>query len=753
MTLPTTADFNNAKRDLDDLAEIVTSPTVKDVPKRLGGNTPTLSKVMSETTDFLATQTQRLADRDAEIDQTLVRLRDHAPVRNRGAWITGTTYEVNDIWQAASDVWYVVVEEYVAGATDVADIASGKVFVHQVNIVADMPADTIADLRLFEPSQDGQHKNVTGHTVAGIGGDPFYYDASDTTSPDNNGTVIRTTIGDKCWKRRLSGVVTPEMFGATYLGDDSEAFKGAMSIGLDVTTSGKEITINGNTVGYIPDNTVIRNSKLNIEVQRIALIESLHLSSCTIKGRGINLLGGKKLTFNKLHFQDILTNGIMMNGNNKVHGFNLSGDNIGTSPTLSPSSEGHVVFGVDSLVDSECVVHGFFATNTFGQGAIGNTRCRNFKIYDSIVDSTAYRAFSFFGNVTDGLGPLGHEIINTTISRCGEVQPSSSGVGCNGIFSQTASNASGGVLEDLVVRNATITNVAENGIEGHGIFENITIKNTGAYPLLSTPSKEGAYIQGNSSCKNFNIYDAEYSGIVLTPSSDNLIIDGLYIDGYKKHGIESNNYASDNYVRDNFVIKNVEIAQEPTDLTAFRSVFIDDTSTGVTSYGVRSRIENVTVAGKTLFSYSESGGSKLVSRALAGTLRIVEEYSCFTTTNAPLSSGTHYLTDRIRNVLGIATGMEYEYVCVRSGTFEPRSATSCEYANFTKFFDSSASTLEVGDVVSIPAGSDTVNNTVKRWTVTHIQGLRHFVDRIIYGDSTTATIQTAPPEFLSLVLP
>lgn len=206
MTLPTTADFNNAKRDLDDLAEIVTSPTVKDVPKRLGGNTPTLAKVMSETTDFLATQTQRLADRDAEIDQTLVRLRDHAPVRNRGAWISGTTYEVNDIWQAASDVWYVVVEEYVAGATDVADIASGKVFVHQVNIVADIPADTIADLRLFEPGQDKQHKNVVGHTVAGLGGGLFWHDASDTTSADDNGYVIVTTNG-KRWKRKLETVV------------------------------------------------------------------------------------------------------------------------------------------------------------------------------------------------------------------------------------------------------------------------------------------------------------------------------------------------------------------------------------------------------------------------------------------------------------------------------------------------------------------------------------------------------------------
>ena len=256
MTLPTTADFNNAKRDLDDLAEIVTSPTVKDVPKRLGGNTPTLSKVMSETTDFLATQTQRLADRDAEIDQTLVRLRDHAPVRNRGAWITGTTYEVNDIWQAASDVWYVVVQEYVSGATDIADVASGKVFVHQVNIVADMPADTIADLRLFEPSQDGQHKNVTGHTFAGSGGGPFYYDASDTTSPDNDGTVIVTASG-KRWKRSGAGIPTLEKSGAADHAGYAVSRKGAgvsnkcthIIAGIDSLTQGY---FTGDDFGYGP---------------------------------------------------------------------------------------------------------------------------------------------------------------------------------------------------------------------------------------------------------------------------------------------------------------------------------------------------------------------------------------------------------------------------------------------------------------------------------------------------------------------
>lgn len=610
--------------------------------------------------------------------------------------------------------------------------------------------DTIALLRSFEPLEDGQQVSLLGHTLAGIGGDIFYFDESDTTSADDNGTII-VTSGGKRWKRIIDDLVTPDMFGATYSDDDSLAFSGALSVGEIVSTIGRTINIDATSVGDIPDGVTIKDSLINITSGNFTLALSCHLSSCSVTGGGFNLTGGKTLTFDKLHFQDTPSNGILMNGNNKVRGSSLSGDNIGTNPSLSPPTEGHLVFGLNSLVDSECVIHGMFATNILGQGAIGTTRCRNFKIYDSIIDSVAFRAFSHFGDVADGLGSLGHEIINTTISRCGEIRTGSSGVGSNGIFSQTESNATGGVLEDLVVRGATITDVAENGFEGHGIFENITIKNTGAYPALTTPSKEGAFIQGNSSCKNINIYNANESGLVITPSADNLVIDGLYIDGYGQHGIESNNFNPTNYTRNNFVIKNVEIAQDPSDLALFDSVFIGDTSSGVTSYGGRSRIENISVAGNKLYKPTESGATKFVSTRLNSGLSITDEYSSLTTDSAAPTTGTHYLTDRIRNVLGITAGIDYEYVCVKSGTFESRSATNSTFSSGNSYFDSSTSTLVVGDVVDVPAGSDTVNNTIQRWTITNIVGDRHFVDRVIFGASTTATVPTASPAFETLV--
>lgn len=89
--------------------------------------------------------------------------------------------------------------------------------------------DTIALLRDFEPVQDGQQINLLGHTLAGIGGGEFYFDESDTTSADNNGTIIVTT-GGKRWKRTLIGYMNASWFGVIGGGvaDDTAAMQAAV---------------------------------------------------------------------------------------------------------------------------------------------------------------------------------------------------------------------------------------------------------------------------------------------------------------------------------------------------------------------------------------------------------------------------------------------------------------------------------------------------------------------------------------------
>ena len=187
MTLPSASDFYNAKRDISDIAEIVTSSSIKDVANRKGGRTPTLAKVMK-------------------------RLSDHAPVRNRGVWVSGTSYEVNDIWKSADNVWYVVVEGYVAAATEQLDIDGGKVFVHQVNIATDT-VETLSELRLFEPNTGGQRVYVQGHTFPGLGGDNFFFDDTDTTTLDDDFRTI-VTLGGARWRRiKLNNIITVEDFG------------------------------------------------------------------------------------------------------------------------------------------------------------------------------------------------------------------------------------------------------------------------------------------------------------------------------------------------------------------------------------------------------------------------------------------------------------------------------------------------------------------------------------------------------------
>ncbi len=95
--------------------------------------------------------------------------------------------------------------------------------------------DTIALLRVFEPDTDGQQISLLGHTLPGVGGGELYYDASDTTSLDNNGTIIVTT-GGKRWKRTDIGKVFGSWFGMDLTGstDDSLLMQSAVDTGLPV---------------------------------------------------------------------------------------------------------------------------------------------------------------------------------------------------------------------------------------------------------------------------------------------------------------------------------------------------------------------------------------------------------------------------------------------------------------------------------------------------------------------------------------
>ena len=102
--------------------------------------------------------------------------------------------------------------------------------------------DSVQDLRDYEPLISGQQISVLGHTISGVGGGTFYYDASDTTSADNNGTVIVTSKGGR-WKRIKSSEYRLEDFGAVSGQDASSAIANAMKTGRIVTGGGNSYSI------------------------------------------------------------------------------------------------------------------------------------------------------------------------------------------------------------------------------------------------------------------------------------------------------------------------------------------------------------------------------------------------------------------------------------------------------------------------------------------------------------------------------
>mgnify|MGYP003385596961 CR=1 FL=1 len=90
-----------------------------------------------------------------------------------------------------------------SNATFVSDVTNQPIRLGTIAMNS-VPIKTIADLRTYNPVADGQVVDVLGHTLAGVGGGQFYYDPDDSTSADNNGTVIVTSMGAR-WKSSRQG--------------------------------------------------------------------------------------------------------------------------------------------------------------------------------------------------------------------------------------------------------------------------------------------------------------------------------------------------------------------------------------------------------------------------------------------------------------------------------------------------------------------------------------------------------------------
>lgn len=120
----------------------------------------------------------------------------------------------------------------------------------EIPLNSDLRVDTISELRLVEPSVNLQKIYLNGHTNKGIGGGTFYFDASDTSSIDNNGTVIVTSGGNR-WRREVNNYVNLSMFGgigdydrSLRTGTDNQAALEASEVFCNDST-GVELIIDG----------------------------------------------------------------------------------------------------------------------------------------------------------------------------------------------------------------------------------------------------------------------------------------------------------------------------------------------------------------------------------------------------------------------------------------------------------------------------------------------------------------------------
>jgi hypothetical protein len=225
---------------------------------------------------------------------------------------------------------------------------NGDLALEQSNVESGVPitiedkpvltVDTIAELRDFKPEFEGQKISLLGHTLVGIGGGEFYFDESDTTSEDNNGTII-VTAGGKRWKRSIADFISAEMFGAipkTSNGDETAGATNSVAINASIlacpqgfTHSLVNDTVVSNTIvvnrgyltldwtgilkasdGFSDDFLVTNTFETEVEFFRWPLQITKMILDCRQKTRGFYSLSMDHVNWNGLRVENSFGNGI-----------------------------------------------------------------------------------------------------------------------------------------------------------------------------------------------------------------------------------------------------------------------------------------------------------------------------------------------------------------------------------------------------------------------------------------------------------
>lgn len=269
MPAVTVQDLDNAKSDCDTIATIATS--------------------------LLNTTTDRLGNLKLTMTGAVNSMLAMNP---RGAWATATAYNPRDL-VVQGGVTYIVTVAHTSG-TFATDLAAGKLAVYQGVIGNDLAnqsdptkgaalvgfdGGTLADFlktknnRVVASIAALQALDVAKYTRAFAlgyyadgdgGGGQYWYDASDTTSTHNGGTILTSSTGSGRWKLAQKAGVSVQQFGAKADGttDATAAITAALAW---AASSGAALSISGT---YAVTKIVIPNGVRHLRCDGILLGQS-----------------------------------------------------------------------------------------------------------------------------------------------------------------------------------------------------------------------------------------------------------------------------------------------------------------------------------------------------------------------------------------------------------------------------------------------------------------------------------------------
>jgi hypothetical protein len=229
------------------------------------------------------------------------------------------------------------------------------------------------------------------------------------------------------------------------------------------------------------------------------------------------------LRFYDCKFVNIHKSGIYYEPNydhKELRVYNCSFNYIGGDQAMAArATQGHALY-LQFLTD--VVVRDTYISNTLGQAAVTVLRSRDITLNNVTIEDTKWRGIQT--SAPDN-GPESDVVKNMlidgcTIRRTGSINTTGDGIATNGIFIRNPR----GATEDVKITNCTIEYCGENFIEGTFEATNNTMKFSGAYPNLATPSKEGIYPHARAFLANNKIYDSWREAVKIHGDRKDIIL-------------------------------------------------------------------------------------------------------------------------------------------------------------------------------------------------------------------------------------